>query len=1201
MLLIKGVKNDFTYVINWLNEICENISHFSKLIKSEISQKSVPMTLSTLKNGFLSPNDVVAYKTLNFHNELVKNHKSLKNDILSYFKQEGFKIMIEGIFDKQNLHRKLFEFFINIGSTKLFDIINEQIPKIINANFLHFLFILCDYLAAKNFGIVNRKKHRKELKITENIPQILKFLIEKFALFVKNNEIYSPKIILNLTILWPKYRKVIENELNIASQILEIFRINLRSTTISLKIYTVSNLFRLLSKFAFKKKPFAPVIYRGLAHFLADTENCEIRNFVIQNFIQFFNDFKNVPISMFLIPYANQLKQKYENLLNLGDLELLRNIAEYPKIDVNSISCLLEICKEIIFHSIVFNQHALKICAILFYKSRENPTITEFMKSAIINGLELLYDLIKKQAEKSSTKVIYFRVFKYQSAENYHEPVELQAQIKGIIEYLNDIITVTDNEELLENYYDNILDTNMKIKKILKRNYEPLYALLQFKGDPEEIIKNYEESLKPLENISRSEYSPNLVNYTNTNESRRLSISNDNCSLVEYSHRTPDQSYQSQAPSTLRISTKLPNPGESFDSSIQNHSELVPLSICSQANSYRISNKRASSNIKYSMVPHSVHFADSASQKAVLDIERIRRSRIAKDRERQNILEANKFKETKKQQELRFQLTRRMLQQGIVSKTSCFSDTQTICPFDSLNGQASRKSNLLFHPPEIKLLDFEAEEERDFTALKIVLEKYKKVLHCLFNSYANSGFAGKNPDFDNIKEQADLLSLGELTKMLKEHEINENVLSKDEIAILVRLVNQKIKRNDVISLNFIGFKEFFVQAAFYIYTSKCPNNQIISNNEIVDSFLNLIQTFGNAATKNNTKHAQLLKNPEITALGDPDILRELNSKFLTTPNLQIPVGYCIKETKNVNFNFQITIPNIKENTIICTEILDEILHEKFGFHFLENRMKIDTIRKIAPKIVKPLKKLIPVKFLDGEPLRKIKHNIFDPPIIRGSVSTGATVRGKPLPGTIKLSIALLPKNLQEIGYEVGEIMDDILNAVENNETKIIKKKKMNWGEKQRLEYESEIRKSEILKDQKRILRHKYLKRIVNDFTQKSMTEAKQTIENNSDFHEKREKSVLDQQILLSKKREEIRRSVNIHKQKRQEEMQKLREKEAEERKKEEAEKARIREAFLKKRKEEIVIFIKIWVLQYKNRINYVKKKKKFVKKVKKMR
>lgn len=67
-------------------------------------------------------------------------------------------------------------------------------------------------------------------------------------------------------------------------------------------------LFRLLSQFTADKSPYASVLYKTLTLALIENHlNTEIREFILNNFIQIFENFDTVPVSILMDPLIKQL------------------------------------------------------------------------------------------------------------------------------------------------------------------------------------------------------------------------------------------------------------------------------------------------------------------------------------------------------------------------------------------------------------------------------------------------------------------------------------------------------------------------------------------------------------------------------------------------------------------------------------------------------------------------------------------------------------------------------------------------------------------------------------------------------------------------------------------------------------------------------------------------------------------------------
>ncbi len=87
--------------------------------------------------------------------------------------------------------------------------------------------------------------------------------------------------------------------------------------------------------------------------------------------------------------------------------------------------------------------------------------------------------------------------------------------------------------------------------------------------------------------------------------------------------------------------------------------------------------------------------------------------------------------------------------------------------------------------PAVELRIVEDEEDRDYEALKLFIEQHKRVFRYLYNKYANSGFSAKRVgSFDTLKEKLDTISMAEVIRMLKDHDISLRMLSHSEVPFL---------------------------------------------------------------------------------------------------------------------------------------------------------------------------------------------------------------------------------------------------------------------------------------------------------------------------------------------------------------------------------------------------------------------------------
>lgn len=96
---------------------------------------------------------------------------------------------------------------------------------------------------------------------------------------------------------------------------------------------------------------------------------------------------------------------------------------------------------------------------------------------------------------------------------------------------------------------------------------------------------------------------------------------------------------------------------------------------------------------------------------------------------------------------------------------------------------------------EIKLLNLEEEEDREREAVNLIMKKYGKLWKNLYYKYSNSGFNSKNvANFDQYSEKSQTISLGEATRLLKDHNTFPGLIDKEELQSLFKLVNMSLNK-----------------------------------------------------------------------------------------------------------------------------------------------------------------------------------------------------------------------------------------------------------------------------------------------------------------------------------------------------------------------------------------------------------------------
>jgi hypothetical protein len=140
------------------------------------------------------------------------------------------------------------------------------------------------------------------------------------------------------------------------------------------------------------------------------------------------------------------------------------------------------------------------------------------------------------------------------------------------------------------------------------------------------------------------------------------------------------------------------------------------------------------------------------------------------------------------------------------------------------------------------------------------------------------------------------------------------------------------KRHDLLHLDFQGYVAFMIQFALNGY-SRAP--QDLRHFPPVESLKALVKRF-EKATRDKGQSTLLYDNPENH--DDSEVVKAVNEKLQTDPNYPVPEGYLkIKEKTAV---YQYTLPPQCEDILgngafHATQILDELVNELFGIHFIE--------------------------------------------------------------------------------------------------------------------------------------------------------------------------------------------------------------------------------------------------------------------------
>ena len=354
------------------------------------------------------------------------------------------------------------------------------------------------------------------------------------------------------------------------------------------------------------------------------------------------------------------------------------------------------------------------------------------------------------------------------------------------------------------------------------------------------------------------------------------------------------------------------------------------------------SGKSTSALLPYSKTPH-----NKIGKKAMLEIDKIKLSRKEKEEIKRNEEKQINLKIERQKRAIKKKYKKRMIEYGVNVLNDPNSQMNVIFKdrevenyqiFDSQTGL-----------PPIELINLEEEEERDVQAIKIFMKKYSKLWRFIFKKYANMLFSSKIiTSFDTYKEKNDTINMAELTRFLKDHGFGYKNISKEQLAVLIRLINfKKINRYDLTALPYNGFLEFILQASYFIYSREPYFMNNLPLAELLQAFFDQMLL----STKSRGESILLFEDPNSTAMADPKLIKILNRKIQEDLNYPLPEGFKKAKEKQLHHNYKVpSFIQMSEAQRLSLEILDDLILSQFQFHFLEPIVISKEILKVKPII-----------------------------------------------------------------------------------------------------------------------------------------------------------------------------------------------------------------------------------------------------------
>ena len=432
---------------------------------------------------------------------------------------------------------------------------------------------------------------------------------------------------------------------------------------------------------------------------------------------------------------------------------------------------------------------------------------------------------------------------------------------------------------------------------------------------------------------------------------------------------------------------------------------------------------------------------NAANTRAMHEIEMIKKKSKDKELERKQKEAAQSKKQNQKDKRLKEELEKRRVEIGVASNVKGVKQEIKALILKEGPKKVKKFKNPL--DQQIQLVDLNEEEDRDREILNQFMKKYAKIWKFMFQRYANQAYSTKGrSNFDDLGKKTQQINLAEITKILKDHNTYPLLISKDEIASLIRLINMHSdteNSNDLAMLDYTQFLQFIPQLAFLCF-SRPPIDK--SHLPSVESLKALLDQW-EQATRDRGKSTTLFEDPEQSSFADKELIAALDKKLAVDPSYPVPEGFR-KQIEKVPL-YKYSLPEcaaavLSESQIVVTEVFDDILNEILGIHFLEPQVSFEIKTRIKPAIAKAKKKddkaealgymkKAEKKQLDQEEALQKKGTAF-------AMMSAADKRKEQLEVKPKINLALkLQVTKQDLKnrphfQEVAEAFEEILQAAE---------------------------------------------------------------------------------------------------------------------------------------------------------------------------
>lgn len=185
--------------------------------------------------------------------------------------------------------------------------------------------------------------------------------------------------------------------------------------------------------------------------------------------------------------------------------------------------------------------------------------------------------------------------------------------------------------------------------------------------------------------------------------------------------------------------------------------------------------------------------------------------------------------------------------------------------------------------------------------------------------------------------------------MLKDHDILPQLMQKEDLVTLVRLINTKADRDiassDLSSVTYLGFLQLITQLALNCFVSAKPTFEMLQA---------LINTFHQAVKSRKLSTALYEDNNGANNQKEKDLIAMLTAKLDKEPTYPLPDGYTKVKEKGPVVVYEVPSAMAEvmgEAKTMSVLVIDDLLGELFGVHILEGWVKIEDRLKVKKTFI----------------------------------------------------------------------------------------------------------------------------------------------------------------------------------------------------------------------------------------------------------